>query len=385
MNKGKHENIHDKKEQFNKTQHSLTSTLEELWQINEIDRKKSTTLLSKIFENILSHLSELEKYGDLNFVKIRTKFEKCKPALNLLFIAGFKESNDGQRLRWQYDEDRIKSLRNVSNTLQAKLNNKNVYDLIDQKEQLIPPQESTKMQAIEQLVNEGFTREDAIMAVALSSNETVNTQSTIINHLKALGFDINTINQAMDNVNDNQNMDAIIAYITINKDPTTNIKQQQNYRQMTNDFLTTNFENQSIDCTYLLNSGMNYSAVKNIDDRRRIICHSFISECPVLKTICRIMKKYNVFMTYQLQEQKNTKDKNENKQQCQIHEVLNNAYDNIALLNDFNHLLFAHQHQFEDIYNTFINNIYHGVQCNLRECLLLRRNNRNRSETAKKK
>jgi len=64
---------------------------------NEDDRKAGIKLVTKIYGNIIKEPNN-PKYKDLNFVKIRKKFTKCKPCLYLLFSAGFQQNIDGSRL-----------------------------------------------------------------------------------------------------------------------------------------------------------------------------------------------------------------------------------------------------------------------------------------------
>eukprot|EP01083_Nonionella_stella_P280826 955478_1 len=97
------------------------SQLNHLWAIQESDREKGTKLLSKILGDLSNNLSESAKYGNLNLTKISNKLSRCKPAFVLLFSAGFKQSNDGKRLIWTYDDDAVESLYDVYNALQTRI------------------------------------------------------------------------------------------------------------------------------------------------------------------------------------------------------------------------------------------------------------------------
>ena len=81
----------------------LDEHLKLLWDVDESDRQKAITLLQKIFAKILSDPSN-PKFRDLNFAKIGKKFDRCQPALILLFDAGFTLSEDGDRLQWKLNE-----------------------------------------------------------------------------------------------------------------------------------------------------------------------------------------------------------------------------------------------------------------------------------------
>eukprot|EP01083_Nonionella_stella_P213326 769519_1 len=88
----------------------IQSQLNQLWKLQESDRKKGTQLLLKILGNLSNNLSQSAKYGNLNFTKISARFSRCKPAFVLVLRAGFKQSNDGQRLIWTDDDDALESL-----------------------------------------------------------------------------------------------------------------------------------------------------------------------------------------------------------------------------------------------------------------------------------
>eukprot|EP01084_Bolivina_argentea_P030762 56945_1 len=99
-------------------------SIEQLWQLPESQRNKGTRLLCKIFTNLLDNLTESEKYGNLNLRKIRGKLIKCKPAFQLLLAVGFKQSTNGERLIWQYNNDSLMLLKNAYTELKAKVENK---------------------------------------------------------------------------------------------------------------------------------------------------------------------------------------------------------------------------------------------------------------------
>ena len=61
-----------------------------------------------------------------------------------------------------------------------------------------------------------------------------------------------------------------------------------------------------------------------------------------------------------------------------VYNTKQNQYNDINLLNDFNHLLESHRHEFEEIYNMLKNEIYNNNDCRLRECLSMRRHHRDR-------
>eukprot|EP01084_Bolivina_argentea_P004406 8371_1 len=100
--------------------------------------------------------------------------------------------------------------------------------------------------------------------------------------------------------------------------------------------------------------------------------------CQSLLRIKKVLQNYNEFINVQQQSQN-----------IHIANVYHGEYDHTYtyanLLNDFNHLLSKHQHQFEDIHNILNDESYDQNGCNLSQCLLIRRNWRDRSvETDRK-
>eukprot|EP01084_Bolivina_argentea_P167888 291251_1 len=126
--------------------------------------------------------------------------------------------------------------------------------------------------------------------------------------------------------------------------------------------LPLNFDNTEHSHTvsdYLLNS-------VNIYKQSKEECK--LTECFGLKRIRTVLDKYNSYIS----------------QQQQLNEIsieptnllcYDKNYDDVKLMNDFNHLLFNHCHQFEDIYNILCND---QQPCDLLKCPIVRRNNRNR-------
>eukprot|EP01084_Bolivina_argentea_P179014 309360_1 len=96
-----------------------------------------------------------------------------------------------------------------------------------------------------------------------------------------------------------------------------------------------------------------------------------ISQCGCLQNIIHILNNYHkwIYFTVRLQGHPHKHLYN------QIYEQ---HYTNTNLLNDFNHLLFQHHNEFEDIHNIMLEQCSYSRICDLSECLMLRRNYRNR-------
>eukprot|EP01084_Bolivina_argentea_P263673 446363_1 len=96
-------------------------------------------------------------------------------------------------------------------------------------------------------------------------------------------------------------------------------------------------------------------------------------QCPCFNVIAQILKIYNDHI------QSKTKESI----YSTIYNKIGHNYSNIDLLNDFNHLLLEHIDEFENIYNKLSETIYNNKGCNLKTCLLMKRNQRNRFDITK--
>eukprot|EP01084_Bolivina_argentea_P286047 490628_1 len=93
--------------------------ISDLWELPVECRETGIKLLSKIFNKILSDPSN-KKYSNLNFKKIRNKFDKCRPCIYLLYCVGFKETQNGNRLEWEYSHDNLNALKSINMTIHSK-------------------------------------------------------------------------------------------------------------------------------------------------------------------------------------------------------------------------------------------------------------------------
>eukprot|EP01084_Bolivina_argentea_P082188 148815_1 len=97
----------------------------------------------------------------------------------------------------------------------------------------------------------------------------------------------------------------------------------------------------NIDSNYLLNASNIYCLMNQCKH------HHAVKRCVSLIRIARVLKKYHLYVA------EHQRRANSNDTYLNIDNVYDN-YNNICLLNDYNHLLFCHPHQFEDIYEVLI-------------------------------
>eukprot|EP01084_Bolivina_argentea_P288559 495278_1 len=90
-------------------------------------------------------------------------------------------------------------------------------------------------------------------------------------------------------------------------------------------------------------------------------------QCSYLKSLINSMQQFDQYIKTQ---------RNQNIDDRQLN---NFEFSQQQLLNGFHHLLSVHGQQFEEIYNEFNTQCYDGNGCDLTDCLMMRRNHRNRS------
>ena len=83
----------------------------------ECERNKGIKLLKKVLGKIINNPTQIHKYGDLHFEKISKKLSKCKPGLNVLYLAGFKKSQNNTRLLWMNTNNNMTILKHIHDTL----------------------------------------------------------------------------------------------------------------------------------------------------------------------------------------------------------------------------------------------------------------------------
>eukprot|EP01084_Bolivina_argentea_P193679 332264_1 len=113
---------------------------------------------------------------------------------------------------------------------------------------------------------------------------------------------------------------------------------------------------------YLLNSNMSSHEICDLN------------VCVSLNHIINAMLFYKSYVHSTINTQKNSCIRKH------IYEQIENKYTDIDLLNDFNHLLEFHAHDFEDIFVMMNSVLYENNNCILSKCALMRRHHRDRTE-----
>ena len=85
--------------------------------------------------------------------------------MHLLYIAGFKKSNNNTRLIWKNTNDNIKTLTNIYQTLQSIMNTQTMRSEYDKKQVAM-----TRSETFDELIDLGFTEEEASNAISMSTD-----------------------------------------------------------------------------------------------------------------------------------------------------------------------------------------------------------------------
>eukprot|EP01084_Bolivina_argentea_P034845 64546_1 len=132
-------------------------------------------------------------------------------------------------------------------------------------------------------------------------------------------------------------------------------------------------ENVSGNHNILIDEKQNESVQSKMSNPNKSMkCTLSADKCPFLSTLSEILFKYDVYNI----------TKNDNSLSILKH-VYPSDYSNSDLLNDYNHLLFQHDTEFQTIYNVLINKLYNNKSCQLCTCLCNQRNRRDRSKVSR--
>ena len=96
----------------------VSRCLDDLWQIDEWERKDYFDYLQKIFRDLLENPDDL-KLQSFSIFHICKRFRGAPAAINLLFLAGFEEGADSESiiLRWKHDTNSMNRLKFVNEAL----------------------------------------------------------------------------------------------------------------------------------------------------------------------------------------------------------------------------------------------------------------------------
>ena len=71
----------------------------------------------KVFNNIINNPTQLRKYGNLNFGKMKKRLSSCKPAFDLLILSGFKTSENDKKLIWTNTNNNMEMMKSIHDIL----------------------------------------------------------------------------------------------------------------------------------------------------------------------------------------------------------------------------------------------------------------------------
>eukprot|EP01084_Bolivina_argentea_P037595 69540_1 len=297
-------------------------------------------LLVAIFANIFANPTKQE-YRNLNLKHITKKFNNSHTYLNWLFNAGFaKEHNDTRLI---LHPSKLHQLADVYNLLKIIMGQPNKHhQQLKQHNSLLlrifknilndPKNEKLKKLNYKRIANKlNNSIKDLSLLFQAGFEESNDGKSLLFNSNK-LNILSNVYNSLLSEINQSQ-------------------MQSPSDFQLNDTSKVTNFrEHKSEHCT--------------------------LDECTSLYHIGAILRKYKKYIQCHQSTQDN-KDINLLSIH-QIYEEVGDKYDNVQLLNDYNHILLIHDNEFDEVYHTLRASVYDGSTCNASQCLLIKRNRRNR-------
>jgi hypothetical protein len=120
-----------------------------LLDVPEDQRRECVDLLFTILENIRREPNN-PKFRDMNFSKIRKKFNDCKPCFYLLYCAGFNQTADGSRL--VLEPQNFKMLEHTFNVLDRRVRGNippEEQEMIEKKKQMEEEEVKKKAEEVE--------------------------------------------------------------------------------------------------------------------------------------------------------------------------------------------------------------------------------------------
>eukprot|EP01084_Bolivina_argentea_P193223 331523_1 len=371
---------------------------QDLIEISHLSKEENTNgkkLVLALFNHILNNPSSNKHYKwSVQLTKIQEKLANSLPFLNLLYHCGFYKSRDSQRL-W-FDQAKLKQLEIVRELL---LNQDSCIELLE-------------------LVEQGFTINEAKAAINMSTsihqtNNTMPDEETKMNDkqnvLLQMGFDEQSSKDALcicDN-SINEALNYLLSQKSLHQKSICIANESNNIKKLeeiVSEFIDS--KPSSINSDYLLTGVECYNPyIIRILHQYDEICR--LDQCQSLRRISGVLQRYHSYIEQQQNEGKSS-DQSEAEIDLAIQQLVNSGitlkeaklavglsvdhitfeniylshkykYTNVNLLNDFNHSLFVHSGSkaFDDIYNILFSES--ESQCKIKNCLLFRRNQRNRT------
>eukprot|EP01084_Bolivina_argentea_P271726 462436_1 len=306
----------------------METHLSNLEKLESTARNKGIELLLKVLNKIISHPND-DKYRDLNFNKVQSRLLDCDQCLSLLFSVGFKHSEN--RLKLNIKDCDIDTLKRLYHRLQRLVSNKeiNIKPINPSNDN----KEDIDISALADLINAGFSEQDAISAIKQSLTDASEPENVNMGRTK--------LNQWSCSKCTFLNRLDVLKCVMCNN-------------PMLDEWCCS-------DCTFMNESKYSQCSICNnpklVKEYTAKNCNGVISECDALNDLSLVMSDYM-----------NMKQNEMNLDKIDIDLNLNN----------FLHLISEHvkDEEFESIYNK-ISGL--NQKCNMLHCNIFNRNHRNRN------
>eukprot|EP01084_Bolivina_argentea_P077881 141331_1 len=366
--------------------------------------QKDQRLLRTIVNQILDNPNNT-KYQSLKLSGIKKKTEKNVYCIEILKRIGFSISNDGERLI--FDTMRMNDLQMFhQHTLQMSFDTTQLDDKKinhDQQHEHIQLFKHSATETVKSLIQEGFTWKEALDAIASSADDTIRPQlsklnseilnscvnTEDLNKLTNMGFDVETARYALLEAKGNVN-DALLILLN---EPKENIDSNQQRMKDGDDMQHKEFKDPQ-DAPFINNQKLMIFDFDAKDTKCLQVVDNMISKLDEMKLEYKdtestdvlfnsnpYLRSRDIFCDVKTCKHMNNISSILRRYHSNINsdEMYSEDYTHVNLLNDYHHLLNIHSDQFEEIYNFLRVNIAVDSCCKLKSCVMMRRNERTRT------
>eukprot|EP01084_Bolivina_argentea_P006917 13073_1 len=331
-----------------------------IFNLVEPHRTTNIKLINKIFENIINHPTN-KRFQDLNYEKISKKLHKS--CIDLLLNVGFVVTSNNSRLKFK--EKYLERLRDAHKLLQDSIKTDASINCDHRSPRITEHNKIFNCICGKDLVKiiDRSTIYKSIVCDNIHCGKTVDP-NCIVWHCNDRDSHPDGFDLCFDCINDNKYYPDGIMMLNQLIDFGFGLPE----KTLADALEMSNYDiNIAVDCLMnVMNNerSQDEDSVTEVETKVDIECDLFC--CVHLKRIRNSLKQHKICVSM---------IDTDNEENNHVYDETN-SYDDRTLLNDFNHLLFSHHNQFEEIYNIITKD---SAECLLTDCIMLRRNNRDRS------
>eukprot|EP01084_Bolivina_argentea_P261908 442776_1 len=364
------------------TTKTLDQRLNILKQISDHEIDSSINILWKIYSNILNDPFNISsRYKQLQFNQIKKQFAKYPVFIDLLKDAGFRKSQNGKKLI--FDMKYMKLLKNANKALNKKFsffgqfncdNNDYNFDKRDSQYSTILDQMEVEMKEME-LTDANILHQSNYLLIECDPNS--DHQCHVSGQIDGGCY----INQLMGKLKKAEAGDILISQL----------KEYIFDEEYDTDSFVADLDDKSQSNIFNTMMQAPFASLMEIDSvltaMETFIKNNIVVQCPCLTRMKGILKRYDEYIRKRRQSENNDELAEENIFEA-IYGDIDGDYDNVAFLNDSNHLTMNHSGDFECVVEALVKGIAPTIYpdapvneiklkslepCDLSKCLLMKR------------